>query len=241
MKDIHIGNDTPAAPGVRAGLPAWAELLGIVALALLAAYFLATSWRRWPDPLIDFGRELYLPWQLSQGAVLYRDAEDFYGPLSQYFNAGLFRMFGPGLMVLVAANLVIFGAILASIYKLFRTAWGPGAALAAAAIFISIFSFSQFTGFGNYNYATPYSHEATHGFLVCLLLVAALAAWVDESTPGRSFIAGGLFGLTLVLKPEIILAAGLVTIGAVSLRLRMVGPPRLLALGAWAVGACCQL
>ena len=47
------------------------------------------SWRKWPDPLIDFGRELYLPWRLANGAVLYRDVDDFYGPLSQYLNAGL--------------------------------------------------------------------------------------------------------------------------------------------------------
>jgi hypothetical protein len=43
------------------------------------------------------------------GAVLYRDVDDFYGPLSQYFNAGLFALFGPGLMVLVALSLLGFG------------------------------------------------------------------------------------------------------------------------------------
>lgn len=226
-----------AARAPPLGLPAWAEILGLAGLALLASYFLAISWRRWPDPLIDFGRELYLPWRLSQGAVLYRDAEDFYGPLSQYFNAGLFRLFGPGLMVLVAANLAIFTAILASIYRLFRVAWGPGAAFVSAAIFISVFGFSQYTGFGNYNYATPYSHEATHGLLVCLLLVAVLAAWVENSTTAHSFLAGALLGLTLVLKPELILAAVLLTLAAACLRVINGPPPRSMALGAWVVGA----
>ena len=64
----------------------------------------AASGRKWTDPLVDFGRELYVPWRLSHGAVLYRDVDDFYGPLSQYLNAGFFRVFGPGLMVLAAAN-----------------------------------------------------------------------------------------------------------------------------------------
>src|SRR5215831_10677178 len=59
-------------------------------LAGLVIYFLAVSWRKWPDPLIDFGRELYLPWRLANGALLYRDADDYFGPLSQYLNAGLF-------------------------------------------------------------------------------------------------------------------------------------------------------
>jgi hypothetical protein len=189
------------------------ERLGLVALAGLTFYFLETSWRKWPDPLIDFGRECYIPWRLESGALLYRDVDDFYGPLSQYFNAGLFRVFGPGLMVLVAANLLIYLAIVVLLYVLFRRAWGVGAAFSAVACFVSIFSFSHFV-VGSYNYATPYAHEATHGFLVCLLLVQALLQWMENTTIARSAMVGGLLGLTAVLKPEIAFAAGLVTASA---------------------------
>jgi hypothetical protein len=206
-------------------------------LAGLVVYFLALSWRKWPDPLIDFGRELYLPWRLAHGAVLYRDVDDFYGPLSQYFNAGLFSLFGPGLTVLVAANLAVFAAILALIYRLFRRAWGPLAAFLAAAVFISVFGFSQSVGIGNYNYATPYAHEATHGLLVCLLLVAVLPGWVEQATPRRSFLAGGLFGLSLVLKPEIVLAAGLASGAAFFVQRWLRRPLTWPAVGAWIVGA----
>jgi hypothetical protein len=213
------------------------EMLGVALLAGLAVFFLATSWRKWPDPLIDFGRELYLPWRLANGAVLYRDVDDFYGPLSQYFNAGLFALFGPGLMVLVTANLVIFAAILSLIYGLFRRAWGIGAALASSAVFISVFAFSQSVSIGNYNYATPYAHEATHGMLVGLLLVARLVAWVERPTAVRSFVVGGLWGLTAVLKPEIMLAAGLVMLAAIIMQRRrhQSWPPG--AILAWAAGA----
>jgi len=202
--------------GSKAWLARWGEVLGLAALAGLTGFFLATSWRKWPEPLIDFGRELYLPWRLSNGAVLYRDADDFYGPLSQYLNAGLFRLFGPGLMTLAAANLVVFATILASIYMLFRRAWGIGAALASCAVFIAVFGFSAFYG-GNYNFVTPYSHEATHGFLVCLLLVIVLVRWLDRPTIASAAGAGCLFGLTAVLKPEIMLSAGLVTCAAILL------------------------
>jgi hypothetical protein len=162
----------------------------VLALAGLASGFIAMSWRKWPDPLIDFGRELYIPWRLAHGAVLYRDMDDFYGPLSQYLNAGLFAIFGPGMMVLVAANLVIFAAIVATLYLLFRRAWGVGAALASAAAFIAVFGFSEFTPTANYNYATPYAHEVTHGFLTCLLLVCALLRWLEKPTAlrGRRFV-----------------------------------------------------
>ena len=230
------GSPPSVAAPAPAGVGRW-EWLGLAALAGLVAYFLAVSWRKWPDPLIDFGRELYLPWRLAHGAVLYRDVDDFYGPLSQYFNAGIFTVFGPGLMVLVAVNLVIFTAIVAVIYQLFRRGWGPLAAWVAAAVFISVFGFPQSSGVGNYNYATPYAHEATHGLLVCLLLVTVLPAWVAEATPRRSFVAGGLFGLCAVLKPEIVLAAGLVTLVAWIVQRWFHRPWRPAAIGAWAAGA----
>ncbi len=189
----------------------WIELGGIVGLLVLAICFLAISWRRWPDPLIDFGRELYVPWRLSQGALLYRDVAEQYGPLSQYFNSILFRCFGPGLMVLVWGNLVIFAGIVSSLYLLCRQAWGALSAFVACAIFIAVFGFSQLVPAGNYNYATPYAHETTHGFFVCLLLTLALARWIKNPSAGRGFVAGLLFGVTGVLKPEFILAAGVIT------------------------------
>jgi hypothetical protein len=228
--------DSPG-PGQGSGFTRWwAEALGLAAVAGLAACFLATSWRKWPEPLIDFGRELYLPWRLSNGAVLYRDVDDFYGPLSQYINAGVFRLFGPGLMTLAVANLAVFAAALASIYVLFRRAWGCGAALASCAVFVSVFGFSAFYG-GNYNFVTPYSHEATHGFLVCLLLVLALVRWLDRPSVPWAACAGGLFGLTAILKPEIMLSAGLVTGAAVFIgRVRSMPLPVRHA-AAWAAAA----
>jgi hypothetical protein len=219
---------TPSAP-----LPEW---LGVAALGAVAAFFLATSWRRWTDPLIDFGRELYLPWRLSQGAVLYRDVDDFYGPLSQYLNAGLFRVFGPGLMVLVAANLAVFGVVTASVYALFRRAWGAGPALASCALFISVFGFSQFYG-ANHNYATPYSHEATHGLLACLLLALVLLGWLARPRPTMAAASGLLLGLASVLKPEILLAAALVTAAALALALARKAPSGGACVAAWAAGA----
>jgi len=217
--------------------PLWWEWSGLLILAGLTVFFLATSWRKWPDPLIDFGCELYTPWRLANGAVLYRDIDCFYGPLSKYFNAGLFKCFGPGLMVLVTANLVVFAAILAVIYGLCRRAWGAGPALAASAVFVAVFGFSQFVKTGNYNYATPYAHEATHGFLICLLLVVLLVRWVAEATLRRSFFAGGLFGLTAVLKPELMLAAGLITFTMAVMQWWHRKRLRLSTIVAWAGGA----
>jgi len=215
----------------------WVEYIGLAVLGALTVLLVATSWRRWPDPLIDFGRELYVPWRLAHGAVLYRDADCLYGPLSPYLNAALFRCFGTGLMVLVAANLAVFAAILAMIYRLCRRAWGAGAATLVSIAFVAVFGFSQYVKVANYNYATPYAHQTTHGMLVCLLLVAALVRWLDDATPRRSFLVGTLLGLTAVLKPEFMLAGGLVTIAAGLIRWRHRGGFSSRAIAVGAIGA----
>ncbi len=216
----------------------WQGACGFAALLALAVFYVSISWRKWPDPLVDFGRELYIPWRIAKdGAVLYLDVHDIYGPLSHYANAALFALFGPGLMVLVAANLAVFAAILATLYGLCCRAWGVGAAVAAGSVFIAVFGFSQFVGVGNYNFAAPYSHETTHGFLVCLLLVAALARWTEVPSPGLSALCGFFFGLTCVLKPEIMLAAGSVTFAAALVCAKRRRPPGAAAWGAWACGA----
>jgi len=56
-------SDWPVAPATSW----WLESIGLAVLGALTVLLVATSWRRWPDPLIDFGRELYVPWRLAQG------------------------------------------------------------------------------------------------------------------------------------------------------------------------------
>ena len=95
--------------------------LSLIALAFTAGA--ALTWRRWPDLIIDFGPQLYMPWQIAKGAVLYRDL--FYlagGPLSQYFHAALFKLFGVSFLTIIVSNLAVTAAMLLLIYHQFRNA-----------------------------------------------------------------------------------------------------------------------
>ena len=53
---------------------------GLVLLANLV--MLLWFWGRAPDPIIDFGREIYMPWRITEGQQLYRDFTYFNGPFS---------------------------------------------------------------------------------------------------------------------------------------------------------------
>jgi hypothetical protein len=202
-----VSASRPAAPDRNCA--GWQDGLALLGLGLLAAWLVARTWRKWPDPLMDFGYQLYTPWRLASGAVLYRDIDHPYGPLSQYAHALLFHLAGPGLLTLVIANLVVYALILAALYYNLRTGWGRLAAVGAGAVFVMVFSFSQLDGIGNYTYAAPYTHEVTHGLFACLVLAAVLPRWLERRSPGLALAAGLLTGLTVVLKPEFMAAAGL--------------------------------
>src|SRR5262245_32872347 len=99
------------------------------------------SWGTWPDVLVDFGRELYVPWQLAQGKVLYRDIAHFNGPLSSYVNALWFSLFGVSLRTIVLCNIAIIGLFLGLCYDVLRRIGGKLSAAGACIGFVAVLSF----------------------------------------------------------------------------------------------------
>ena len=92
---------------------------------------------------MDFGRELFLPWRMAAGEVLYRDLDHVYGPLSQTFNALVFKILGPGIMHLAWVNLALYAVILGLLFGALRSGWGRWPAAVGAAVFVGVFSFGQ--------------------------------------------------------------------------------------------------
>jgi hypothetical protein len=182
----------------------------LVTLAVYAAVFgMMTwwSWRRWPDPLVDFGRELYVPWQITRGRMLYRDLLSLFGPLSPYVNALWFRLFGVSLLTLALCNLAIFAAVLAGVHRILAIAADRVTATAAGITVLLLCGFSQYVPVGNYNFVTPYAHEAAHGLALSVAMILLLHRAVRDDARWAWTLAGFCFGLVLLTKPEIGLAA----------------------------------
>jgi dolichyl-phosphate-mannose-protein mannosyltransferase len=173
-----------------------------------AAFVAATawSWRKWPDPLIDFGRELYIPWQLTEGRVLYRDLAVIYGPLSKYLQALAMRIGGVSLTTLIVCNLTIFAGILTLLYRLIALHFGRFTASVACLVVMAVFGFSQYLVTANYNFVCPYSHEATHGVALALAMIASLAR-AGEPRRWRWLLAGLCLGGVWLTRAEVALAA----------------------------------
>jgi hypothetical protein len=173
---------------------------------LHAVVFLALlwwSWRKWPDPLADFGRELYIPWQLSHGKLLYRDVASLFGPLSPYLNAVWMRLFGVSLITIAVCNAAIFAAIIAGVHHFIRVATDKFTATVASLTALALCGFCQYIDVGNYNFITPYSHEATHGLALGVLVLILIHRGMASSRPLLGAPAGLPFGLLLMTKTEV--------------------------------------
>lgn len=195
--------------GRRAQIPGWGRSRW-AGLALAGCVFVlaaALSWRRWPDVLVDFGMQLYLPWRISEGDVLYRDMMYLTGgPLSQYFNALLFKIFGVSFRTLIFANLAITAGMLVLIYRRFLAAADRLTATMICLGIVLVFAFQHSGLIGNYNYVTPYCHEIFHGLVLSIVAVAWLSSWVEKKQIRFAAAAGFGTGLVFLTKPDIFLA-----------------------------------
>jgi len=180
---------------------------GPLLLALTFAALAAWSWRKWPDLLVDFGRELYVPWQLSLGQVLYRDIALHYGPIAPYLNAGLFKLFGVSLRTLIFGNLAILAGMTALIYSTLQRACDRLTAFTAGLLFLLVFAFPQYSAIGSMNFVAPYSHAATHGMAWSVAMIFCLTLWKSASRPFLLGLAGFCLGAVFLTKPEIFIGA----------------------------------
>jgi len=164
------------------------------------------SWRKWPDPLIDFGQQLYVPWRLSRGAVLYHDVSYVYGCLSVCYHAVLFKILGVSLNVILASNFLILIFLLLLAYRLFLKCSDTWTA-ATIGLALTVLAFSQLLDVGNYNYICPYSHEEFHGIVLAVVMMAGLVRWLETERKLPLALAGICLGLIFLTKPEVFVGA----------------------------------
>lgn len=192
---------TPSSVVVPSWLPPLVLLIVFVGLAWW-------SWRKWADVFIDFGMELYIPWQITQGKALFTDIAWKHGPFSQYFNALWFKVFGSSLTTLIMVNLLILAGFVGLIYRSFVEMCDRLTAFVVSLVFLCLFGFSQYTLTGNYNYICPYLHEQIHGLYFSVAMIYCLGRVCLSAHPGWAFLAGVCLGGVMLTKIELTLGAG---------------------------------
>jgi hypothetical protein len=184
----------------------WPDAAARAAIVALACILFWLTWAHWGSIQVDCGREVYVPYQILRGKLLYRDLWYPYGPLEPYISALLLKLFGEHLSVLYFLGLSL---AIASSLLLFEL----GRMLAERAVGLTAALALLFQGFGPpyelrkvggaiFNYVFPYAYATMLG-LPLALLCAFFAVRHVLGLDGRNLTMAGLFaGLALVCKQE---------------------------------------
>lgn len=189
-----------------------AAIIGLPLLLSVGVYLTRASWYRWADILVDFGRELYIPWRISLGDVLYRDmVVDHYGPFSPYLNAFLFKVFGVSYGTLAIFHLCIVAVMCYCFYRFFLKRTDEITALAVSLSFLCVSAFKS----PNYNFIAPYSYALPHGIILSFATICALGRFAREGRALWCFLVGILTGIVCLTKVEVFFALIVTEITAV--------------------------
>ena len=183
------------------------EFAGVGVVVAAAVLALAWSWNAWIDePLIDIGRDLYIPELLASGATLYRDVQYVYPPLAPELLVAVVRAFGSSLGVHTGVGLAQSAAVLLSLWLLGREVAGRAGGFACAVLFVGL-HLAGVSTFGC-NWIVPYAHAATFGMLFFLLAELLLLVRIRRGGGDGLFVAAGAaLALSAFAKVEFAVSA----------------------------------
>ncbi|MBD2606893.1 glycosyltransferase family 39 protein [Scytonema hofmannii FACHB-248] len=154
------------------------------------------SWGKLAHPIFDTGQEAEITARLLAGELIYRDLQNYYGPLPYYMNAFALLLFGHQLEVFYAVGLVLGLAVTLLAYQLaLRLTNKPWAALCTICVLI----YCAFVPGGLFNLIVPYSYGTLYGTMFCLLAFTAVDRYGHTGKTRwlvTAAIACGLAGLS---------------------------------------------
>lgn len=190
----------------------------IPCLIILSAiiFLLKLSWLRWGDLIIDSGREMYVPFALSRGALLYRDIFYLYWPFSPYFNALIFKISGPTIYSLVAGGILSVCAASLLVYKLCRFFLNAFFSTFVVLAFLFVFAFGYYVYLGNYNFIIPYSYPAVHSIIFSLAAFFFYFSFLRYRSRADGLPAGLFVFLALLTRIEMGFILGLTLLSGIA-------------------------
>jgi len=209
MNEIARSSKTPPAESSAAPSRFHQHVAAWIVLCAIGALLFIESYQRWGHPIIDIGRDLYLPSQILQGRVLYQELLYNYGPTVPYLLAGITAVLGDHLRVFAGVGFVSGVLTMIALYAVGARLGGWVEGFGSALMFL-IFGFFANSTWGC-NFMLPYAYSATLGTMFALWSFYFLYRYLygGRSRVSLAWSVGLLFA-TVFTKHEIGLALGFV-------------------------------
>jgi len=177
------------------------ENKNLVILWILCGVALFVFCGHYGNILTDIGREIYYPERIIEGKALYKDLFNIYGPFSYLYNALLYKIFSPKLLVLYLSGALCSFAIVSGIYLVARKFLSE---------FLS-FSLGVFTIVSGvcaphlFNYTLPYSYAMLYGTVGFVYSLLALIKYKEQNNNLYLYLSMLLGGFCVANKYDFIL------------------------------------
>lgn len=174
------------------------DLLNLFLIFFFMSFLFLLFYGKLGSYLVDVGREVYLPWRMLEGEVLYKDLFNMYGPLGYQINAILFKIFGIKLNTLYCAG--FFSSLLISylVYFISKLFVDKKIALSIVSVIITACIYSS----GLFNYIFPYSYNAVYALLGLLVSLYCALLFIKERKYLMLFISYLFAGFSFANKIE---------------------------------------
>lgn len=170
-------------------------------LSILFFVFLALYWGRFGNPVIDCGREAYIPFAMADlGKVLFKDIVCIYGPVPYYLNALFVKLFGAHLDTMYSIGALLSYIFLFGIYNLAKRFLNVRLAFLYACIII----FCCILNPSISNYIFPYSYAIVYALVFAVFHLIFLFKFIDGKKAKNLYISAFLLSFCLLSKFDFI-------------------------------------
>lgn len=173
----------------------------LLCLLIFLIIFMASAYQL--NPVIDVGREVYIPFRIFNGEVLYKDIFNIYGPLAYQINAFAYFIFKPEIFSLRILGSISAFTTLLTIYFILKEIFSDFDKKIIIGMCFLPFCIGIMS-FGTFNYTLPYSFSMTYGLTFCLLSVLFLIKFSKTQNISLKFAYFSAFfaGVALTCKYE---------------------------------------
>lgn len=208
----------------------WPDAVARATIVAVALALFWLTWAHWGSIQIDCGREVYVPYEILRGKLLYRDLWYPYGPLEPYVSALLFKLFGEHLNVLYSFGLTLAIGCALVLFESGKLLAGRAVGLTAALVLLL-----QGFNFTIFNYILPYTYAAPTGLLFNLTCLFFTIRHAIRQSNRDLMLAGVAAGLALITKQEMGVACYLMLAFVLAMETMLQRSARPLMRG---IGAC---
>lgn len=152
---------------------------------------------------IDISRELYVPFAMNNGAVLYKDIFNVYAPLGYQINSFFTFIFGNNLNTFYILGLFNSILVIFAIYSISNLLLKQSVSKSLAVFVITACCFTNSDSISNF--ILPYSYSMVYALNAFLWSLFCLLCYIKNSNKKYLYFSFFIFGISSALKYDFIL------------------------------------